>query len=963
MGESGRQSLRRQSRAGAAGEDHAYVFGSFRFLPRQQLLLRDGRRVKLGGRAMDILHFLLESAGEPVGKRALERFVWPDTFVHESNLKVHISSLRRALGETLPQPTYISTVAGRGYRFIPRVSIEPVVPAKVPSGGASLVHNLPAQRAPIGREREIERVASMLAKRSIVTLVGPGGVGKTTVAVAVAKRFEEEGVGATFVDLSRVASEEFVPASLAAALGISFGGDDSLQAVVSILARRKVLLLLDTCEHVLAAVVRICDVLLARTADVRILATSRQVLGAQREKVVWLAPLDVPPKHANTTEDILQYSACQLLAARASENSEYRFERTDARTIAEICRRLDGVPLAIELVSSRLANRTPDRVLDELDDRFRTLRRETPGGPLRQQTLLVTLEWSYALLTRDEATVLRAVAIFASSFDASSVMSVVHLHRFAPIDIPAAITGLRAKSMLSVVNQDSGEQRYRLLDTTRAFAGSLLDSQGELAAVSAGHARLQLEILTRADAEHATMPARDWRATYVDKADDLRRAIDWALYQSGDSLLGVRLVAAGLPLWNELSLGEESRRNCERALGELERIGCSDPPLKLKLVVGLAAVYAYLSGDPEKTIALFETAVQLAREISDVSVECRALSALAVYFLMPGRHDKVSETLHAMRRAAIRSNDRSILWEYEQLCADLETTRGDFSASRPRLEKLSAEMRDYSEGAVPRFSIHQKARIESHLGALYWYIGEPGQALRLTEKVGQEVMEVGHGTTLVRCFCYGIIITAIECHDYARARFYTEALKNTIYRHGMAAWIPVADVYSEATEALSGVNSSPEGLRVAFDQLRKAMVQIRHPSYFVTLANAMMALGQADDAARVLDHVFEKDTQPWVLPELLRLRAATARAFGRDADAETHLRKSLRAADEIGAFGWKLRSALDLAAMLKDRGALAEARQILAPVYAQFTDGFDTGDVRNARELLGQLGSGSPLFT
>lgn len=130
---------------------------------------------------------------------------------------------------------------------------------------------------------------------------------------------------------------------------------------------------------------------------------------------------------------------------------------------------------------------------------------------------------------------------------------------------------------------------------------------------------------------------------------------------------------------------------------------------------------------------------------------------------------------------------------------------------------------------------------------------------------------------------------------------------------------------------------------------------IRHPSYFVTLAKAMMALGQADDAARIVDDVFRAGTQRWVLPELLRLRAATERAFGRDGDAETNLRKSLRAADEIGGLGWKLRSALDLALLLKDRGALVDARQILAPVYDQFTDGFDTGDLRNARRLLEQL--------
>ncbi len=244
-------SARHQSRPDIPCEDHVFVFGTFRFLPRQQLLLRDGQPVKLGGRAMDILHLLLKSAGEPVGKRALEQFAWPDTFVHESNLKVHISSLRRALGETSPQPTYISTVAGRGYRFIPRVSIEPIAIASVPSDGAPLVHSLPPQRPPIGREREIDRVASMLTRSRLVTLVGPGGVGKTTVALAAAKRFEEEGVGSVvFVDLSRVASEEFVPASLAAALGSAPAATIVFRQSYRYFARRTALLLLDTCEHV-----------------------------------------------------------------------------------------------------------------------------------------------------------------------------------------------------------------------------------------------------------------------------------------------------------------------------------------------------------------------------------------------------------------------------------------------------------------------------------------------------------------------------------------------------------------------------------------------------------------------------------------------------------------------------------------------------------------------------------------
>ena len=377
-----------------------------------------------------------------------------------------------------------------------------------------------------------------------------------------------------------------------------------------------------------------------------------------------MAPLEVqPPGDADTARDVLRYSAPQLLAARAFEKGGYRVEDRDARAIGEICRRLDGAPLAIELVSSRLLGRSADIVLKELDDRFRTLRRDIPGGPLRHQTLLVTLEWSYALLTRDEAAVLRAISIFAGSFDMDSVIRIVAHLGLALSETFDAIAGLLSKSMLSI-DQTYSDSRHRMLDSTRAFAGDLLKSCGELDAVSASHARLQLEILTRAGVEHATLPARKWHATYSGQADDLRKALDWALYGCGDLMLGIQLTAAGLPLWSELSLAEESRRNCGRALSEFNRIGCADAPLKLKLTVGLATSNTYLSADPQETIALLEAAIQLARETGDASAECGALGALAMYNLLPGHVSTVPDILHSMRDAAIRANDRSALGRY-----------------------------------------------------------------------------------------------------------------------------------------------------------------------------------------------------------------------------------------------------------------------------------------------------------
>jgi predicted ATPase/DNA-binding winged helix-turn-helix (wHTH) protein len=929
-------------------------FGPFRLSVRRRRLFCGADEVHLGSRAMDVLLALARRRGQLVTREELFAAAWPNTFVHDSNLKVTVASLRRALREHSPECEYITTVVGRGYWLGTDIR---------PEGGRSHAElpvaagtPLPGLGTVIGRDGEIAELREAVASSRLTTICGAGGLGKTTVAVAVAQLFDDEGGGSvTFVDLARVSSEEFVPASLAAALGISSDGNDSLQAVVSILVKRKALLIFDTCEHVLHAVAHVCSVLLANTSDVRILATSRQVLRVRGEQVTWLAPLEVPPlDHLDTAEDVLRYSAPQLLAARAFEKASYRLADADARAFADICRRLDGAPLAIELVSSRLLGRSADAVRCELDDRFRTVRRDSPGGPLRHQTLLVTLEWSYALLTRDEAVVLRAMSIFAGSFDTDSVVHVLAHRDLAPIDVLDAIAGLRAKSMLSVA-QSSGELRYRLLDSTRAFASGLLATQGELAAISASHARLLLELLTRAGAEHATLPARKWHLSYAGQADDLRKAIDWALYQSGDPLLGVQLVAAGLPLWHELSLGEESRRNCEAALAEFERIGCTDVPLKLKLVVGLAASNTYLSADPAKAIALFEAAIRLARETADARAECRALSSLATFTLLPSHHIAVSETLLAMRDLAIRTNDRPARWEYEQLSAHREMLLCDFPASLARLESLRAQMLDHAEGAVPRFETYQKANVEVQLGALCWLMGKPGRAMRVIEDAARDAMEIGHGLTLVHCFARGVIFTMIECQDYERARFYTERLKDAIYRHGVAAWIPVADCYGAAVDALSGVGSPSERLREAFEHLRKATVQLRQPSYFATLANAMLAIGRTEDAASVVDYVFDVNPQRWLSPELLRIRAAAEAALRRPDDVEATLRESLRLAEDVGCLAWKLRSANDLAALLDDRGAPALARQILAPVYAEFEPGDDSGDLRRARRLLQHL--------
>lgn len=940
--------------AAAAGRDQAPAvveFGPFRLEPAQRRLTSGQEEVHLGGRAMDILIALARRKGELVGRDDLLAAAWPNLYVHEANLKVTVSSLRRALRDHHPSADLIKTVVGRGY-WLSTLAEPTSQDGGVEVPGVAGVA-LPDLGTVIARDSEIAQLGETLAVHRLVTVAGAGGIGKTTVAIAAAHLFEDEHEAtATFVDLSRVASEEFVHVSLAAALGVSPENGDTIQAVVSILARRKALLVFDTCEHVLHAVAQICDLILEKTTEVRILATSRAVLGVRMEKVVWLEPLRSPPADdAETLQDVLRYPAAQLLAARALEVSGYQPRDADAQALAAICRRLDGAPLAIELVSSRLAGRTAETVLAELGDRFRTLRSHRPGAPLRQQTLLVTLEWSYALLRPEEASVLRALSIFAGSFDIDAAARVVEHHGYTPIDAADAVAGLRAKSMLSL-DQSGGDVRYRLLDSTRAFAADLLEDHGEVDAVAANHAKLQLKTFMRAGLEQATMTARAWRAAYASLVDDLRKALDWSLYRSGDRLLGIQLAAAGLPLWHELSLGEEARRNCELAMAEFDRIGCLDKGLNLRLVVGLASLNAYLTTDVEKIISLFETARRLAIETNNVQAECLALSAVATFSLLPGQDETVLATLDELRDVAIRGNDRAALWEQDKLRAWLEVYLCQFEAANRRLIGLRAEMNDYSEGAAPRFHVDQKSSIDVQYAALQWLMGKPGHAVEAMEDAAREAIDLGHGLSLVHALTRGVIFVLLECGHYDRARPYADLLKTVILRHGLATWLPLSDLYSEAIEALSGAKREPERLRGVLEALQGGTAQLANNTYCSTLARAMLAIGEPEDAARAVDYIYLMGAQRWNRPELTRIEVAIERARGNETGAEDRLREAVGLAEEIGCLAWKLRAGCDLAELLVEKGRADEARAMLQPIYGAFTDGFDSHDVRHAAALL-----------
>src|SRR5580692_1350935 len=443
-------------------------FGPYRLLAAQRLLLEGDTPVRLGSRAFDTLAALVERAGEIVSKEELIARAWPQTFVEESNLKIQVSALRRALGDGHAGNRFIVTVPGRGYNFVAPVSLEePARAALPPTIAPAGVHNLPlAVTRIIGRDENLAVLASRLSRERLVTIVGPGGIGKTTVALAVAERViagYEHGVW--LVDLAPLGDPRLVPSATATVLGLGIRLEDPLPGLVAGLRDKRMLLLLDNCEHVIGAVASLAAAVLSATPDISILATSREPLGVAGEREYRLGPLSSPqPSSRPTAAEATTFSAVQLFVERATAVGE-DFMLTDANAplVGEICRRLDGLPLAIEFAAPRVEALGVEGLAAHLDDSLplSAVRRRTAVP--RHRTMRTVIDWSYDLLSADEQPFFRALGVFTGGFTLEAAAVVAGETR---TDALERLADLVAKSLI-VADVGGARSWFRLLDTTR----------------------------------------------------------------------------------------------------------------------------------------------------------------------------------------------------------------------------------------------------------------------------------------------------------------------------------------------------------------------------------------------------------------------------------------------------------------------------------------------------------------
>jgi predicted ATPase/DNA-binding winged helix-turn-helix (wHTH) protein len=546
--------------------------GRFELRPSERSLCEGGEPLELGARAFDLLVVLAENPGRLVTKSTLLERVWPRLVVDENNLPAQIASLRRVLGSDA-----IRTVPGFGYRLELAVA-----PAESAAGGSATATaqepglttlSVPRRTRPerlvplVGRAQELGELQEALARGCLVTLVGTPGVGKTRLAQEVlARAADAHGSGVAWVSLGMLTSTQHVPSAIAVALGLSLpDGVEGFAALGEQLANVALLLVLDGAEHLGEALAQALGELLARTRGLRVLVTSQVPLGIAGEAVHRLTALAAPAPGIPDAE-AARYPAVAFFTQRARA-ADSRFELTAVNTplVAEVCRRLDGIPLALELAAARVPALGLAALLARLDDRFRLLKSAARAADARHGTLHAAFDWSYELLSAPEQRVFSRLATFAGSFSLQAAAAGVAEEGLDTTEAGDLISRLVDRSLVTVLALEP--PRYLLLESARDYARSRLEAQGEAQAAHERMAQTMLALLDVAYQEYWSLDEALWLHRYEPELANVRAALDWAV--AHDRALGVALFGSAWPLFLETDLYGEGRARYAQVLALL----------------------------------------------------------------------------------------------------------------------------------------------------------------------------------------------------------------------------------------------------------------------------------------------------------------------------------------------------------------------------------------------------------
>ncbi|PVZ12543.1 MULTISPECIES: winged helix-turn-helix domain-containing protein [unclassified Pseudomonas] len=885
----------------------ALRFGPFLLYPRQQVLLRDNQPVALGSRALSLLAALAARPGELVEKNELLALVWPRAVVEECNLRAQVVALRRALGES-DEFSYIVTVPGRGYRFVAPVhSASPAAAmATLPAGGAALPNV--ATRV-IGREATLQALRDQLQRRRFVTLIGPGGGGKTTAALAVANQLAPafEG-GVAFVDLAVAVSRQQVQGMLANALGVSALGDDPLRLLGP--AEGRFLLVLDNCEHVLDDLAEAIETLLQQGPQYRVLVASREPLHAQGEYLHALGPLAVPPAGERLTpSQALAWPAVELFIKRvATHDPDFVLQAADTEAVCSICRKLDGNALALEIAAARVRTFGVRELVGLLDSSFRLQMTGRRTGLARHRTLSATLDWTYGMLSAPEQALLRQLSVLCPGFTLEAAGAVADSvgHDLAPL-----LESLVGKSLLGAFEHSHGK-RYSLLETTRLYAHYKLEEAGETQRIGLRHAQYRLGRLREAVACLDRLSPAKWLAQYGPEIDNVRNALQWAFAEHGDGLLGIELTLHSAPLWLRLSLLGECEAWIERGLLAASK-QANARPQAMVLQTFRASILTLTHGGGTAVREAWQAVLDDATALGDSQHQLRALWGLwndrvccndpAAALALADQYSALSQREQVLDRQLLARRMQAVPRFY----------LGDVAGARQAIgEALSSPFAPRSHIIDLHFDQRLAARALKALIQLIEGNGEQAQAS--VEQLVGDAVSLNHPATLWYCLCYSALPVSLMRGDIGAARYYLRQLQSSIASQELPLWwrhtqcfecvVSLREQHSEATLTRLG-----ELLAALREQHSTPLYSLFACEYAQALGAQGLPQWGLDALEQTLDQVQARD-ENWYLAELLRAKAALVlQAEGNVAAVHAHalLAQAKAVAQRQGARFWEQR--------------------------------------------------------
>lgn len=868
----------------------AFKFAEFELDIERRILSRNAEVVKIGARAFDILACLVGQAGQVVSKDALLKAVWPSTHVDDVALRVHMVALRKAIS-TDGTGSCIESVAGRGYQFVRQV-------ARLDRGrsgdhsGARARSILPAALEEIiGREGFLHEAVELLGTASLVTIVGPGGIGKTTVAIELARRIEDAYERTILLDLGSLSSGAQVGPLLSTRLGHVAYSSDPLPGIIQTLAEQRTLLIFDNCEHLIDECASMVERLLGSLTNLTIIATSRETLRVRSEHVRVLQGL-ASPEAGQAVSDARGYSAVELFLRRfyAANGNLADTDEQELSLAAGIVARLDGIPLAIELAAARAASLGIRTVAESLNDPISLLKRGKRTAPQRQQTLRATLEWSFSLLSEIERRLLEYLSVFAGPFDGASALEVAS-DWLVGHDFEDALAGLSAKSLISVSREQG---TLRLLEVTRAFAREELENRGALCDALTAHAEWVEARLVAATRDWATLSTPRWLASYGQLINDVRSALNWS-FDSGQSDRALKLVAMSHIIWTQMGLAGEQLAILQRAVSIMDGSIALEPIAEARLRASYAAVLFHLKSitADEEAIRQFRKATLAAEATGDQIEIARAHTGICAILTTHGRYQEAMDVAARLEDKFGTIGNNAVSRVFAMNLHYLGRFDESEDMCHRALDAGSANVRSTRTSGA---GYDQRLLAMLVMAKNAWVQGDTDAALSHSREVVAEALNMGDPISTCLVLAVSSCVIYFGMGEVDAARHHLDILREVSTRHSLARWLEWYKGY-ELLLLESGATAA--------DFERSFSESIPGPR-----VESMVVAAGTRVGSRVVDLALSADAG-WCRPELLRVRGELLKS--RDtSQAERLFKASYDLAVKQGASLWQLRAAVSL---------------------------------------------------